>query len=69
LTDISGFIELPDGKVLSGTESGNLLLWDENTIKREIYRRDMQPCHDGMIEVIYMEGNKIITAGMCALCF
>jgi hypothetical protein len=25
---MSGYAELPDGKVLSGTESGKLLLWD-----------------------------------------
>lgn len=36
LSDISGFAELPDKKVLSGTESGRLLLWDGNIIKCEI---------------------------------
>lgn len=63
MTDISGLVELPDGKVLTGTEVGNMLLWDENTIKREICRKDGHPCHQGMIEVIYLEENQIITAG------
>lgn len=58
LTDISGFLELPDGKVLSGTERGNLLLWDAYFIKREISRRGQSPCHDGAIEVIYLEDSR-----------
>lgn len=33
LTDIDGFVQLPDGKVLSGAEWGNLLLWDGGLIK------------------------------------
>lgn len=33
LTDIDGYVQLPDGKVLSGSESGNMLLWDGGLIK------------------------------------
>jgi len=33
LSDISGYAELPDGKVLSGSEYGNLLLWEGALIK------------------------------------
>lgn len=36
LSDIVGYVELPDGKVLSGSESGILLLWDGNIVKCEI---------------------------------
>ena len=39
LSDISGFVELPDGKVLSGSEWGNMLLWDGGLIKVEIARK------------------------------
>lgn len=28
LSDVSGYHELPDGKVLSGTEQGTLILWE-----------------------------------------
>ena len=38
-------MELPDGKVLSGTEWGNLLLWDGGFIKVEISRKNMKFCH------------------------
>ena len=33
LSDIQAFVEMPDGKVLSGAESGELLLWDGGLIK------------------------------------
>ena len=39
------YVELPDGKVLSGTEWGNLLLWDGGFIKVEISRKNMKFCH------------------------
>jgi WD40 repeat protein len=46
LSDISGYTELPDGKVLSGSESGSLLMWDGNFIKFEISRIDGSPPHE-----------------------
>ena len=33
LSDVEAFAELPDGKVISSTESGHLLLWEGNFIK------------------------------------
>ena len=39
ISDIEGYVELPDGKVLSGCEWGNLLLWDGGLIKVEISRK------------------------------
>jgi WD40 repeat protein len=74
LSDISSFVELPDGKVLSGTESGNLLMWDGNFIQYTVQRAgpsgtkaDRTPCHQGMVEFIALEENngvrEIVTAG------
>lgn len=40
LSDIHAFAELPDGKVVSGCESGWLLLWDGGAIKTQIGRRE-----------------------------
>ena len=34
------YVELPDGKVLSGTEWGNLLLWDGGFIKVELAKKE-----------------------------
>jgi hypothetical protein len=33
LSDITAYYDFPDGKVLSGTEYGHLLLWEGNFIK------------------------------------
>lgn len=41
----AAYVELPDGKVLSGTEWGNMLLWDGGFIKVEISRKNKKYCH------------------------
>lgn len=65
LSDISAFAELPDGKVLTGSESGQLLLWDGNFIQCVIRRPGNLPCHDGDIKVVLLdrEDGCFITAG------
>ncbi|TPX71174.1 hypothetical protein SpCBS45565_g01378 [Spizellomyces sp. 'palustris'] len=63
LTDIATFVQLPDGKVLSSTETGNLLLWDGGMIKCEIAGKGKKPCHQGRVEVILLVEGEIFTAG------
>ncbi|KAJ3323577.1 Cilia- and flagella-associated protein 44 [Boothiomyces sp. JEL0866] len=63
LSDIASFMQLPDGKVLSSTETGNLLLWDGGMIKCEIGVKGKKPCHQGHIEVILLGEGEIITGG------
>ncbi|XP_046733325.1 cilia- and flagella-associated protein 44 isoform X1 [Silurus meridionalis] len=63
LTDIQGYVELPDGKVVSGSEWGNMLLWDGGLIKVEIRRKDGQTCHAGPIQQIALEEGELITVG------
>jgi WD40 repeat protein len=63
LTDIVAFIQLPDGKVLSSTEAGNLLLWDGGMIKCEISAKGKKSCHQGRIETILIADSEVITAG------
>jgi cilia- and flagella-associated protein 44 len=36
LSDVTGIGELPDGKVLCGTEYGTLILWDGNLVKAHL---------------------------------
>jgi hypothetical protein len=38
LSDVAAWVELPDGKVLSGSEAGDLLLWEGGLIKAVISR-------------------------------
>lgn len=58
-------MELPDGKVLSGTESGTLLLWDGGFIKCEITRPGGIPCHVGNVECVQLDRKRrqLITVG------
>lgn len=55
LSDICSFAELPNGKVISGTESGFLLMWDGNFIQFQISKRGGKPCHDGNVELVHLE--------------
>ena len=65
ISDIAGYAELPDTKVLSGCESGSLLLWENNLIKVEINRSEDRRAHEGAIEIVHLEEDNscFITAG------
>jgi len=55
-----------DGKVISGSEYGDLLLWEGNLIKCRIVQDDgdsTTTCHDGKILCIHIHEDKIISAG------
>ncbi|XP_076614824.1 cilia- and flagella-associated protein 44 [Chaetodon auriga] len=62
-TDIDGYVELPDGKVVSGSDWGNLLLWDGNAIKVEICRKEGRNCHAGMVQPFALEDGQLMTIG------
>ncbi|XP_070606132.1 cilia- and flagella-associated protein 44 isoform X2 [Erythrolamprus reginae] len=63
LTDIEGYVELPDGKVLSGSEWGNLLLWEGGLIKVELCRPGRKNCHNGPINQLILDEGELITVG------
>jgi WD40 repeat protein len=65
LSDIEAFAMLPDGKVLTSTESGALLVWEGNFIKLRVVRRRGRPCHEGAIFVVILERQegRFVTAG------
>ena len=57
------FYIFPDGKVLSGTEYGRLILWEGNVIKLVIGESEEEPCHNGSIEAIFLNGEYVISGG------
>ena len=65
MSNVSGYHELPDGKVLSGTEQGNMILWEGNLVKAHLVldAEEKTPLHNGMIEVILFEDDNFISAG------
>ena len=63
LSDVTAFVELPDGRVLSGSEGGLMLMWDAHLIQYQVQRGDGRPCHVGPIQSIELKGSTIVTAG------
>ncbi|XP_060090627.1 cilia- and flagella-associated protein 44 [Heteronotia binoei] len=63
LTDIEGYVELPDGKVLSGSEWGNMLLWEGGLIKVELCRPGHKTCHNGPINQLILDEGELLTVG------
>jgi len=64
LTDVTAMEELPDGKVVSGTESGALLLWEGNFIKCRFVQLGGKPCHVGNVTYIELDRSEkmLVTA-------
>ena len=63
VSDIEGFVQLPDGKVISGCEWGNLLVWEGGLIKVEICRRDNKPCHESQIKQLTINEGELLSVG------
>ena len=65
LSDVCGFTELPDGKVLAGVESGRILVWDGGLIKVEVTRTGGKPCHEGNVDWMELDEERgvVYTAG------
>ena len=65
LSDVAAFVELPDGKVISGTETGALLLWEGNFIKCRFTRAGGELCHSSEVTSIELdrENGFIVSAG------
>ncbi|CAF3878718.1 unnamed protein product [Adineta steineri] len=63
ISDIEGYRELPDGKVISGSEWGNMLLWDGGLIQIEVCRTKVKPCHAGPIQQVLLHESDVYTVG------
>lgn len=63
LSDVSAFYTYPDGKVISSTEYGTLLLWEGMFIKCLLRIDEHHSCHKNNIEVIFRYEDRIVTAG------
>ncbi|XP_014472910.1 PREDICTED: cilia- and flagella-associated protein 44 [Dinoponera quadriceps] len=64
ISDIIGVYIMPDGKVVSGCEWGNILLWEEGLISLEICRKHRQPCHAKAITQFEYLNGELISVGM-----
>ncbi|CAM9292208.1 unnamed protein product, partial [Discosporangium mesarthrocarpum] len=65
LSDIDAFCFLPDGKVVSGAESGVLHLWEGQFIKCVLTRPGEAGCHRGQVMHVSLDRKELllVTAG------
>lgn len=63
LSDITGFFIFPDGKVITGSENGRLLLWEGNLIKAVLSINENLNCHAGVIHTVTRVGDCIVSGG------
>ena len=72
LSDIVGFVEMPDGKKVTGSEYGRLLLWEGVFVKVELMCKQVTAAgeknvlpHTGAIDVIMidLEESCIVSGG------
>eukprot|EP00762_Andalucia_godoyi_P008715 ANDGO_00431.mRNA.1 Cilia- and flagella-associated protein 44 len=59
ISDVAGFVQLPDSKVVSGSESGSLLIWDDGHVKATIRAHDQ----GAMVEFVHLtqvNGRRVI---------
>ncbi|KAI4492234.1 hypothetical protein M0802_009924 [Mischocyttarus mexicanus] len=64
ISDIIGVYQMPDRKVISGCQWGNILLWDEDLIKLEISRKNKESCHTKPIIQLEYINAELFTIGM-----
>ncbi|GBF92887.1 hypothetical protein Rsub_05723 [Raphidocelis subcapitata] len=64
LSDVAAFTELPDGRVLSGSESGALIVWDGGLVSAVVTRPGGMPCHAGAVDALLRhEATGLIVSG------
>lgn len=64
ISDIECFTELADGKSLSGSEKGNILMWDGGLCTAEFHRFGGKGCHSGPIQQIMVIEGELFTVGL-----
>ncbi|XP_050423055.1 cilia- and flagella-associated protein 44 [Adelges cooleyi] len=63
ISNVIGTFSMPDEKVISGCEWGNILVWDEELIKIQVMRKGRKPCHLApIIMFLYSEQNMELTS-------
>ncbi|VVC33540.1 WD40/YVTN repeat-like-containing domain,WD40 repeat,WD40-repeat-containing domain [Cinara cedri] len=53
VSDVVGIFSMPDEKVISSCDWGNLLVWDEQLVTLEVMRKGRKPCHLAPIIMLF----------------
>ncbi|VVC29555.1 WD40/YVTN repeat-like-containing domain,WD40-repeat-containing domain,WD40 repeat [Cinara cedri] len=66
ISDVVGILSMPDEKVISSCNWGNVLVWDESLVALEVMRKERKPCH--LAPIIMLLNSEftaeLITVGM-----
>ncbi|XP_022179157.1 uncharacterized protein LOC111039821 isoform X2 [Myzus persicae] len=63
ISNVIGIYSMPDEKVISGCDWGNILVWDEELIDVEVTRKFRKPCHSApIIMFLYSENDSLLTS-------
>jgi hypothetical protein len=65
LSDVSAYYELLDGKVVSGTECGTLIVCEDQFVQANLILdvENQAPLHKGVIEVLLQDEDYYVAAG------
>ncbi|XP_045768159.1 cilia- and flagella-associated protein 44 isoform X2 [Maniola jurtina] len=65
ICDVLGVYPMPDEKVLSGCEWGNVLVWEAGLVKLEVTQRGRKTCHKAPIIqfMLSLAGDEVTTIG------
>ncbi|KAJ0175517.1 hypothetical protein K1T71_008676 [Dendrolimus kikuchii] len=61
ICDVLGVYPMPDEKVLSGCEWGNVLVWEAGLVKVEVTRRGRKTCHEAPVFMLSTAGDEVTT--------
>ncbi|XP_048505660.1 cilia- and flagella-associated protein 44 isoform X2 [Athalia rosae] len=64
ISDIIGVYPMPDEKVVSGCEWGDILLWDEGLIKLEVCKTARKTCHEKLITQFEYNNGELMSVSM-----
>ncbi|XP_067126597.1 LOW QUALITY PROTEIN: cilia- and flagella-associated protein 44-like [Centruroides vittatus] len=63
VSNIRSFVQLPNDIILSTSDWGNILLWEDGILKAQICQKGKRRCHDGNINQIILKGGEFLTIG------
>ncbi|XP_052120104.1 cilia- and flagella-associated protein 44-like [Frankliniella occidentalis] len=64
VTDVIGVLAMPDGKVVSGCEWGNILVWEAGLIKCEVAKKGRKGCHGAPVAQLEYSNGELLSLGM-----
>ncbi|KAK3913166.1 Cilia- and flagella-associated protein 44 [Frankliniella fusca] len=64
VTDVVGVLAMPDGKVVSGCEWGNILVWEAGLIKCEVTKKGRKGCHAAPVAQLEYSNGELLSLGM-----